>query len=147
VEIYRRNDGASSEQSIFLDYRAYWAIERPGKARQRKHPLLLIGFIFSSVLTVVLNPLVARFFVANAVVLASPRQVAQDTAFSQGGLVPDQIWCQFLMWFRAVWYTAAPFQLGLLSSIVRKDFRVQPFPKIHKAQEISLWKSPLDLQI
>jgi Protein of unknown function (DUF3433) len=83
VELYRQNDGASFEQSVLLDYRAYWAIKRPWIAKQRKHPLLLIGFIFSSALTIAVSSLAAHLFAANIVVKTFPRQVPQDTAFNQ----------------------------------------------------------------
>lgn len=85
VELYRQNDGASFDQSVLLDYRAPWAIKKPWIAIKRKHPLLLIGFIFSYVLTVALNSLAAHLLVADTVVTTFPSQVAQDTAFNQSG--------------------------------------------------------------
>jgi hypothetical protein len=85
VELFDQGDGASLEQSILLDYRAYNFVTKPWKAGRRKHPLLVVAFIFAPIVTILLSSVAAHLLYATAVTTTVPRAVTKATAFNQTG--------------------------------------------------------------
>jgi hypothetical protein len=86
VELYQQDDnGASSKQSVLLDYRAILAIKKPWIAGKRKHPLLCLGFVLSLGFSLLLSSLAAHLFVASSIILKLSRNIMQNTAFNQSG--------------------------------------------------------------
>jgi hypothetical protein len=86
VELWNQAKGATSEQSILLDYQACNLFERLWRAMKLRHPLLFVGFIFVPIVNLFLPSLAAHLFDPVIVAKTLPGIVTQNTTFNSSGI-------------------------------------------------------------